>query len=234
MGYRLLVVSADVPWANNAAALAAATGHQVERTSGASDALTQILEGLFDLALLDADLPALERLRWLEALRQTDEGRALPVIVASRRRDDDELARAFELGADDFVLKSCDPLELSARLRSVLRRRFERAPSHDAAIKVGQVTLDPARHECLVRKTRVDLNPREFELLETLMRRAGRVLTRPYLLETVWRMSRFSNTRTVDVAVSRLRKALGPRAARWLETVDRYGYRFRAAEDFAR
>jgi DNA-binding response OmpR family regulator len=234
MAYRLLVVSGEKAWADSATATAASAGHQAQRASTAATALSEVLKGGCDLALIDVDLPSLEGLRWLEALRQTDQGRGLPVIVASKRRSDDDLARAFELGVDDYVLKSVHPQELSARLRSVLRRRFERSPLVESMIAIGPVELDPSKHECRVRHLAVELHPREFELLETLMRKAGRVLSRAYLLETVWGMDRSANTRAVDVAVSRLRKALGARAAKYLETVERYGYRFKTSETLIR
>lgn len=214
-------------------AAACAGDYLVGAAPGASDALSRAAEGACDLALLDLAGSGAD-LSWLKAVRHTDAGRNLPVIVVSPRKSDDEVAEAFEWGADDFVLKDCEPAELLARLRSVLRRRFEREAVWGAPLSLGAITLDPARHECVVRRARVRLNPREFELLELLMRKAGRVLTRGYLLESLWGMSRYANTRTVDVSISRLRKALGRRAGRWVETVERYGYRFRDPSELAR
>lgn len=235
MAYRLQVVTADKVWASGVAACAVAGQYTCGTVGNGADALKNILESAADLTVIDLDLAELGGLSWLQVLRQTDEGRTAPIIVASRRKDDDECAAAFELGADDYVLKSCDPVELLARLRSVLRRRLERGETFGGTeLEVGPIRLDPARHRCWVRKALVELKPREFELLEIMMRKAGRVLSRTYLLETIWGMSRMANTRTVDVAVSRLRRALGKRASRSIETVERFGYRFKDPEILVR
>jgi DNA-binding response OmpR family regulator len=138
------------------------------------------------------------------------------------------VANAFDWGADDYILKGCQIPELLARIRAVLRRRFERAEPSGYAVARGPIALDPSRHECRVRKKIIALRPREFELLEILMRKAGRVLSRHYLLETVWGMNREAGTRAVDIGVSRLRQALGPHGSAWIETIPRFGYRCRA------
>ena len=231
MGYRLLFITGDKDWRADAAAAMGADYH-VAAAATAAEGLNRILAGGCDLALVDLD--GVDGLNWLKILRQTDAGREAPVIADSARKSDEEAVDAFEWGADDYVLKACEPAELAARVRSALRRRFERQKIWGPALAIGAVTLDPERHQCWVRRTPVALNPREFELLEILMRKSGRVLSRPYLLETVWGMSRFANTRTVDVAVSSLRRSLGKRASRWIETVERFGYRYRSSPEVAR
>src|SRR5665213_2582814 len=125
MGYRLLSVTKDKLWAKIVARCFAGPAGSCETTGSLSEAWSRIVAGQADAALLDIDMPALERLSWLRMLRRTDEWRAFPIVLASRRKSDAELAEAFELGADDYVLKSCDERELVARLRSVLRRRLE-------------------------------------------------------------------------------------------------------------
>ena len=234
MNYRFLSITSDSGWAKKIAHALAEQSAKYESTSSLSDAWKFISAGEADLALLDLDMPAMERLGWFRLLRQSPDGRRFPVVLASRQKSDAELAEAFELNADEYVLKSCDERELFARLRSVLRRRFEKELHFDGVLSAGPIALDRGRHVCRVRGKALKLNPREFELLETLLNKAGRVLSRPYLLETVWGMSRSANTRTVDVTVSRLRKALGSRAGSWIETIERYGYRFRDPEDSAR
>lgn len=230
MGYRLLLISHDKDrqelWASCVAAIAATAA---SAGTGAA-ALKTALEQRFDLALLDLELPDMPGLDWLRIARQTAECQQLPVIALSPRKTDELLAEAFDWGADDFVELPCDAAELAARMRAVLRRRFERQESAGGPLVIGCFELDPGRHECRVRGKSVPLRPREFELLDILMRKAGRVLSRQFLLETIWGMSRFADTRSVDVAVSRLRKALGRRAGNWIETVERFGYRFRLPE----
>ena len=178
--------------------------------------------------LLQCDLPDIDGLSWLRIVRDTREGRELPVMLLGQGVSEQVVAQAFGLGADDFIdARTCDPHEFSARVRVALRRRYQREDALGGVLESGPVRLDPARHSCRVRGRARTLRPREFELLEILMRKAGRVLGRAYLLESVWGMSRQADTRTVDVTVSRLRAALGRRAGRWVETVERFGYRFR-------
>ena len=180
-----------------------------------------------DLVFLDIAIPDIDGLSWLGILREMREGKNLPVILAGEKLGPEELARGFELGADDcIVFRHCDPRELSARIRAVLRRHTAHTEQPAATLSLGPVELDPSRHRCFAGGKEVSLRPREFELLEVLMRKAGRVLSRPYLLESVWGMASSANTRAVDVTISRLRKALGTEAAGWVESVERFGYRF--------
>jgi DNA-binding response OmpR family regulator len=226
MGYRILLVGDAKQCGQSLLRNAVDWNLSVVSAPTATQAMSSLKD--IDLALLSLDLPDASGLAWLKMLRQTEPGRELPVLVAADRRSDADMAEAYEWGADDFILKDCDPGELLARIRAVLRRRFERKETAGCAVRVGPVSLDPARHECRVRDRLVPLRPREFELLEILMHKSGRVLNRAYLLETVWGMTREADTRAVDVGISRLRKALGLRAGAWIETIERFGYRFRS------
>ena len=230
VGYRLLGISEDEKFRDLIRACAAQAGYLLDFSLTGTQAMRQLQENPADLVILDPKLSDMEGLAWLSMVRQTEVGAKLPVIVASARKLDSEVAAAFELGAEDYVLKACDPAELTARIRAALRRRFEREERRGFPMTVGPVAIDPARHECRVRGKKVDLRPREFELLEILMRKAGRVLSRIYLLETIWGMSSSANTRAVDVGISRLRLSLGRRAGLWIETVERFGYRFRVPD----
>lgn len=210
-------------------------GYAMEVVRTGSLGFKALMERRPDLLILDLGISDIGGLSWLRILRQMKEGRDLPVIVSGENLGHDEMAAAFDLGADDCIsFRLCDPRELSARIRATLRRRRERAEQAGAQMAVGPVELDPARHRCFVGGKEVELRAREFELLEILMRKAGRVLSRPYLLESVWGMSSSANTRAVDVTVSRLRKALGEKASVWLESVAKFGYRFRDPDDIAR
>jgi two-component system response regulator RegX3 len=231
MGYRILAVSDDAKFCDLVRTCAAHGEYMLDIAPTGTSAVRLIQETHIDLALLDLKLPDMDGMAWLTMIRQTEKGAGLLVIAASARRVDTEVADAFELGAEDYILKNCDPSELTARIRAVVRRRFEREERLGGAMVVGPIALDPARHECRVRGKKAALRPREFELLEILMRKAGRVLSRVYLLETIWGMTATANTRAVDVGISRLRLALGRRAGRWVETVERFGYRFRTLED---
>ena len=227
MGYRLLLISGEAKFTALVRKRSEMAGYTIDIVAKGVEAMQSIEQSKPDLVFLDTKMPDMEGLAWLKMLRHTETGSDIPVIVASHQKDETEVAEAFEWGADDFILKSCDPIELTARIQAVLRRRFEREEQLGYAMTIGSIHLDPARHECRVRDKRVELKARQFELLEILMRKAGRVLTRVYLLESIWGMSRDASTRAVDVGISRLRVALGRRAGSQIETVERFGYRFR-------
>lgn len=227
MSYRILLISTDERFKGLLTQCASSGGHQLESVTLGTRAMPVIQGSSTDLVFLDTHIPDMAGLAWLKMVRHTEAGRDIPVIVASFKKEETQVAEAFEWGADDFILKDMDPAELTARIRAVLRRRFERQDQLGQAMTFGPIHLDPGRHECRVRGNRVDLKARQFELLEILMRKAGRVLSRVYLLETIWGMSRFASTRAVDVGISRLRIALGRRAGRHIETIERFGYRFK-------
>lgn len=180
-----------------------------------------------DIVIVDYDLPDMEGLTFLKVLRETELGRNLAVILTGRRNSDERVLESFEVGIDDHLPKPFDLREMVVRVRAVLRRRYERLEHFGAALKVGRIEIDPSQRLCLVAGKRVSLQPREFELLEILMRKAGRVLSRVYLLETVWGMGHTAQTRAVDVMVSRLRRRLG-RSGKSVETVSKLGYCLRA------
>lgn len=180
-----------------------------------------------DIVVVDYDLPDMEGLTFLKVLRETELGRNLAVILTGKRNPEERVLEAFEIGIDDHLPKPFDVREMLVRVRAVLRRRYERLEHYGAALKVGRIEIDPSQRLCLVAGKRVPLQPREFELLEILMRKAGRVLSRVYLLETVWGMRHTAQTRAVDVMVSRLRRRLG-RSGRAVETVSKLGYCLRA------
>ncbi|MFA6319002.1 MAG: response regulator transcription factor [Elusimicrobiota bacterium] len=219
----------------------------------ASQALEAVANAKTDLLVLLDDPKDMSALTCLSVLRQSMEGRGVPVMMVSSHKGEELLLKAFELGVEDYLAGPCDPRELAARARAVLRRRREVVEHRGGPLELGGVEIDPSQRRCLVygrspsarggpalsasgpRRTappsrpgarRVRLQPREFELLEVLMRRAGRVLTRAYLLESVWGMASDADTRAVDVAVSRLRRRLGKRAGRLIETVSKIGYCF--------
>ena len=177
-----------------------------------------------DIIVMDYDLPDMECLTFLKVLRETELGRDLPIILTSARRSEDLVVEAFKIGIDDHLPKPFDVREMVMRVRAVLRRRYERLESFGNALAVGPLSIDPSQRLCTISGRHVRLQPREFELLEILMRKAGRVLSRVYLLETVWGMSSTAQTRAVDVMVSRLRRRLGGRPARMIETVSKLGY----------
>jgi two-component system alkaline phosphatase synthesis response regulator PhoP len=162
-------------------------------------------------------------------LKQDPATRAIPVIMVTGRVEEGDKVLGFEMGADDYVTKPFSPRELLARIGAVIRRGkdVEAGPKHH--LKVGDLEIDRHRFEVLVEGQRVDLTPKEFELLATLVGTPGRVFGREELLDLVWGQDGFVEPRTVDVHVARLRaKFLSARLpVAGVETVRGVGYRFR-------
>lgn len=175
------------------------------------------------LLVLDADMPDMPGLALLRVIRESGYGRDLPVIFVAKQKTKEALAEAFSLGVDDFVEKPFDIRELRVRARAVLRRRFEAAEQWGGPLTVGDIEIDPSQRRCLAAGRRVTLRPLEFAVLEMLMLKAGRVLSRNYLLSSIWRSDTAAYQRAVDTVVSRLRKALGAHG-KMIETVSKLGY----------
>ncbi|MHB8510598.1 MAG: response regulator [Actinomycetota bacterium] len=185
-----------------------------------------------DMILLDLMLPGVSG---VDVCRSVRESSQVPIIVVSARSDEVDKVIALELGADDYVTKPFGTRELIARIRSVLRRTSTVQPDNgelDAPssqiVSVPPVELDIDRHEARVRGTPVTLPPKEFLLLECLLRRAGKLCTREALIADVWGGDYYGDTRTLDVHVRRLRWKIeeDPHKPRHLKTVRGLGYKF--------
>jgi DNA-binding response OmpR family regulator len=145
-----------------------------------------------------------------------------PIVFVTARDDEIDRILGLELGADDYVTKPFSPRELVTRVKAVLRRSGGGGDGPDAAITIGDVVLDPARRTVVIAGDEVVFTATEFDLLEHLMRRPGRVVTRDQLLSAVWGYAAAGGTRTVDVHVAQVRRKLGPDSS--LRTVRGVGY----------
>jgi two-component system response regulator RegX3 len=154
----------------------------------------------------------------------------VPVIMLTAKDSEIDKVVGLELGADDYVTKPYSSRELVARVRAVLRRRAEPEELVPATVEAGPVRMDVDRHVVTVSGEAVQLPLKEFELLELLLRNAGRVLTRGQLIDRVWGSDYVGDTKTLDVHVKRLRSKIepDPSAPRHLVTVRGLGYRFEA------
>jgi two-component system OmpR family response regulator len=170
--------------------------------------------------ILDIALPAMDGTELCRRLRE--EGDWTPVIFLTARDDEIDRILGLELGGDDYVTKPFSPRELVARVKALLRR-VAGPPDGNRVRRLGPVTLDPGRRTALVGEAPVTLTPTEFELLEHLMARPGRVFSREELLASVWGYAAHAGTRTVDVHVAQLRGKLGD-AAPLIRTVRGVGY----------
>jgi two-component system response regulator RegX3 len=179
-----------------------------------------------DLVLLDVMLPGMSG---VEVCKRIRAGHATPIIMLTARDTEIDTVVGLEVGADDYVTKPFSVRELVARIRAVLRRGAEwdqLAP--ETAVEAGGVRVDAERHEVLVRGEQVSLPPKEFALLELLVRNAGRVLTRDVLIDRVWGSDYVGDTKTLDVHVKRLRARVepDPRNPSVIVTVRGVGYKF--------
>ena len=226
MPYSLLILDRDVK-SNTALVARLKPEFDVAACAAAQTALERLRSRHPNILLLDSELSEMTGIAFLRVLRETEYGKDLPVILLSARKTEESVEQAFALGVEDYMVKPFDQRELVVRIRAVLRRRFEGAEHWGPPLSIGGVEIDPSQRRCSVNGRRIRLRPREFELLEILMRKAGRVLTRSYLLETIWGMSSTAETRAVDGMVSRLRKRLGATTGKMVETVSKMGYTFR-------
>jgi len=179
------------------------------------------------MVILDLMLPELTGLDVCRAIRA--ESNAPIVIVTAKDAEADKVA-GLELGADDYVTKPFSVRELVSRVRAHLRRAEmgAAAAGSEGTLRAGRVELDPERHEVRVRGELVPLPPKEFALLEMLLRLKGRLLTRDHLIAEVWGADYFGDTKTLDVHVKRLRQKIeeDPHQPAHLVTVRGLGYRF--------
>jgi DNA-binding response OmpR family regulator len=196
------------------------SGMRIETAESAEKA-SHVLEergpGAFDLLLLDVMLPQSSGWDVLERLRRR--GDPTPVIFLTARSAVEERVKGLRLGADDYVIKPFEFSELLARIEAV-RRRHAAAPT----LTVGKLRLDLEHRVVDCGGVRIEMSPREFELLLTLARAGGRVLTREELLERVWGMQFDPGTNVVNVLIARLRRRLEPWAPGLIRTVVGEGY----------
>jgi two-component system response regulator RegX3 len=165
-----------------------------------------------------------------EVCRQLRSRSSVPVIMLTARDTEVDKVVGLELGADDYVTKPFSSRELVARIRAVLRRGAESAEPVPAVLEAGPVRMDVERHVVSVASEPVRLPLKEFELLEFLLRNAGRVLTRGQLIDRIWGADYVGDTKTLDVHVKRLRAKIEPDPAQptYLLTVRGLGYKFDA------
>ncbi|MEW5702147.1 MAG: response regulator transcription factor [Candidatus Zixiibacteriota bacterium] len=178
-----------------------------------------------DLIILDLMLPGIDGLEITRRLRQAEGTMLIPIIMLTAKAEESDKVIGLEMGADDYLTKPFSPRELLARVRSMLRRleRGEKAPS---SYQYGPLQIDRARFELKVDGTPIALTAKEFGLLEAFLRARGRVLTREFLLNTVWGYDYYGSTRTVDVHVRHLREKI-PLLAAAIVTVKNIGYKLR-------
>jgi two-component system alkaline phosphatase synthesis response regulator PhoP len=190
------------------------------------DALDLLNRERPDLVILDLMLPGMDGLEVCKTLKNNTKTASIPIIMLTAKSQESDKVIGLELGADDYVTKPFSPRELIARIKAVLRRIKEKDKLPEA-LKIGDLSIDFSKISVSVKGKPIELTAKEFELLKTLINAKGRVLSRDYLLDTIWGFDHAMEiqTRTVDVHIRTLRKKLKSESRRIL-TVKNYGYRF--------
>lgn len=183
-----------------------AEGFAVSRAQNGEEALLLVDEELPDIIVLDWMMPRLSGIEVCRRLKIRPETRSIPVIMLSARAEEVDKVRGLETGADDYVVKPYSVIELMARVRSQLRR--VRPSTVGQRLEYDDIVLDSESHKVLRGTNELKLGPTEFRLLSTFMEKPGRVWSREQLLDRVWGRDIYVDTRTVDVHIGRLRKAL--------------------------
>ena len=183
-----------------------AEGYHVITADNGEDALILVDENMPDLILLDWMMPHVSGIEVCRRLKIRPETRSIPIIMLSARSEEIDRVRGLEIGADDYVAKPYSIIELMARVRAQLRRT--RAAAVGQLLHHEDIILDAETFKVSRSEKPIKLGPTEFRLLSTFMEKPGRVWTRDQLLDRVWARDIYVDTRTVDVHIGRLRKAL--------------------------
>ena len=226
---RVLVVEDEESFSDALSYMLRREGFEAVVAASGTEALAEFDRSGADIVLLDLMLPGLPGTEVCRALRAKSN---VPIIMLTAKDGEIDKVVGLELGADDYVTKPYSARELVARIRAVLRRRGDaaEAPPGDGVLEAGRVRMDVERHVVAVDGETVPLPLKEFDLLEYLLRNAGRVLTRGQLIDRVWGADYVGDTKTLDVHVKRLRAKLEPDPANpvFLLTVRGLGYKLEA------
>jgi len=224
---RVLVVEDEESFSDALSYMLRKEGFEVGLAATGPDALTEFDRAGADIVLLDVMLPGLSGTEVCRTLRSRS---TVPIIMVTARDGEIDKVVGLEIGADDYVTKPYSPRELVARIRAVLRRRTEPEELTPATLEAGPVRMDVDRHTVTVNGAGIALPLKEFELLEMLLRNAGRVLTRGQLIDRIWGADYVGDTKTLDVHVKRLRAKIEPSPSnpQYLVTVRGLGYKFEA------
>ena len=186
-------------------------GYEVDVCYDGAAAVEMAEKGDYDLILLDLMMPVMDGIEACMRIRQSS---TVPIIMVTARGDDTDKLIGFDAGADDYITKPYNILEVKARVRALLRRSArpaaEETPKEEPRLSIGGITLDEERRTAFRDGREIDLTVKEFDLIRLLMHGAGKVYSRETLLDAVWGADYFGEERTVDVHIRRLREKLEP------------------------
>ncbi|MDD5329542.1 MAG: response regulator transcription factor [Sulfuricella sp.] len=224
---KLLIMEDDVAAARSLKEGLEQAGHGVDLAHDGDQGYALARQGHHDLWIMDVMMPGRDGLSVLKALR--DEGRRTPALIVSALGEVDERVEGLRAGGDDYVVKPYAFAELLARVEALLRRAHAFGGSPETSLELADLKIDLLSRSVIRAGQAIDLQPREFRLLEYLMRNAGQVVTRTMLLENVWEYFFDPQTNVVDVHISRLRQKIDKSfATPLLHTVRGEGYILRA------
>ena len=203
-------------------------GYDVKTFESGRDFLFFIKTTLPDLVVLDIMLPGVDGLELCKSLKQSSRTASLPVMLLTAKGTEADIVLGLELGADDYVVKPFSPRELVARVKSILRRTYERAED-DTTVTVGPLTIDSEQYEAKIDGKKMTLTTTEFKILEVLARSRGKVFTRDQLIKQkrIWGDSKLIYDRTIDVHIKNLRDKMGAQGS-MIATVRGVGYKIEA------
>lgn len=224
---KVLVVDDENPIVEAVAYNLRKEGFQALTASDAEQCLTIARSEKPDLIILDVMLPSASGFDVCRILRKQND---VPIIMLTARAEETDRVVGLELGADDYITKPFSMRELMARVKSVLRRTHTGAMVTDAVVTVGNLTVDPNRYEVTLGDKRIELSPKEFDLLRFMATHPGQVFSRQSLLDHVWGADAYVEDRTVDVHIRWLREKIEVNSSRpeRLLTVRGVGYKFRS------
>jgi phosphate regulon transcriptional regulator PhoB len=220
---KILVAEDEVDVLNLVAMNLKSAGFNVLKAEDGPAALEVARTAFPALIVLDLMLPGMSGIDVCKVLKSESATKLIPIIMLTAKAEEVDRIVGLELGADDYITKPFSPRELVLRVKSVIRRTDSSGPI-DHTLKIGDIQLDRARFEVLVKGKQLDFTATEFKLLALLMERRGRVQSRDTLLNDVWGYENLIDTRTVDTHIRRLREKLG-KSADCIETVRGFGYR---------
>jgi len=227
---KILIVEDESSFSEAISFLLGKEGFETDVAENGRIALELFKASAYDLVLLDLMIPEVSGIEVCRAIRTTS---MVPIIMLTAKDSEVDKVVGLELGADDYVTKPYSSRELVARIKAVLRRGSAEsidADSNSAIQVAGNIRMDVERHQVTVNGALINLPLKEFELLEFLMRNAGRVLTRGQLIDRVWGGDYYGDTKTLDVHIKRLRSKIeeDPANPQLIQTIRGLGYKFEA------
>lgn len=226
----ILIVEDEESFSEALGFLLSKEGFETTVAASGKDALDLFAKNRYDLVLLDLMIPEVSGIDVCRAIRTTSQ---VPIIMLTAKDAEIDKVVGLELGADDYVTKPYSSRELLARIKAVLRRGSSEGSEIEATSgvhSVGKIKMDVERHVVQINGAKVSLPLKEFELLEFLMRNAGRVLTRAQLIDRVWGGDYYGDTKTLDVHIKRLRAKIedDPANPKIIHTIRGLGYKLEA------